>query len=72
VLQWLRQHSELKRLVVVVLTASQEHTDIHRAYELGANSYLVKPINIEALIDLVKLVDNYWFKTNLNCHTFEY
>lgn len=70
VLEWLRQHPELKRLLVVILTASEENSDINRAYELGANSYLVKPINFHDLVGLVQLIDNYWFKSNKIPHVF--
>src|SRR5262245_8665227 len=48
-LQWLRQQPELKRIVAVILTSSSEAADINRAYDLGANSYLVKPGNFQAL-----------------------
>ena len=40
VLAWIRQQTKLKRLLVVVLTSSQENSDLNRAYDLGANSYL--------------------------------
>lgn len=61
VLEWLRQQPGLKRLLVVVLTSSQENIDINRAYELGANSYLVKPVGFAALLELVKNLNLYWF-----------
>ncbi len=64
VLQWLREQSELKRLPVVVLTASKESPDVNLAYDLGANSYLVKPIAFEALIELVKTLGLYWLVMN--------
>ncbi|MBE9048008.1 response regulator [Pleurocapsales cyanobacterium LEGE 10410] len=64
VLAWLRKQPELKRLLVVVLTSSQEDSDLDRAYDLGANSYLVKPINFQELVKLVQLIDAYWFKVN--------
>lgn len=60
VLEWLRQQPGLKRLVVVVLTSSKENIDINRAYELGANSYLVKPVRFAALLELVKNLNLYW------------
>lgn len=63
VLQWLRQQPELKHLVVVVLTSSQEHPDIKKAYDLGANSYLVKPVKFDELVNLIFLLDRYWLKT---------
>lgn len=60
VLQWLRQQPGLKRLLVVVLTSSKESIDINCAYDLGANSYLVKPVAFNDLLDLVKTLNLYW------------
>jgi CheY-like chemotaxis protein len=60
VLEWLRSQGPLARLRVVVLTASKEHADINRAYELGANSYLVKPVQFGALVDMVNELNLYW------------
>ncbi|HYT59611.1 MAG TPA: response regulator [Haliangiales bacterium] len=64
VLQWLRQQSGLKRLPVVVLTSSNQHPDINRAFDLGANSYLVKPGGFDSLLELVKGLDMYWLILN--------
>lgn len=64
VLAWLQQQPGLKRLPVVVLTSSRESADIDRAYDLGANSYLVKPVAFEALLDMVKTLDLYWLILN--------
>jgi CheY-like chemotaxis protein len=64
VLQWLRERPLLKRIPVVVLTSSRESSDVNRAYELGANSYLVKPVAFDALLDLVKTLDMYWLILN--------
>lgn len=54
VLAWLRADDKLKQLPVVVLTSSNHDADIKRAYDLGAKSYLVKPVGFEALVELVK------------------
>lgn len=64
VLAWIARHPSLRRLPVVVLTSSQESDDLERAYDLGANSYLVKPIDFQDFVRLVELVDAYWFKLN--------
>ncbi|UCD04857.1 MAG: response regulator [candidate division WOR-3 bacterium] len=64
VLEWLRQQQTLKRLPVVVLTASSESSDINRAYDLGANSYLVKPVTFGALVEMVKTLNLYWMILN--------
>jgi CheY-like chemotaxis protein len=64
VLNWLRQQPGLKRLLVTVLTSSDQPQDINRAYDLGANSYLLKPHNAEHLSELVKQVQRYWLEVN--------
>ena len=64
VLEWLRQQPAIKRLPVVVLTSSKENADINRAYDLGANSYLVKPVDFDPLLELVKTLGLYWVVTN--------
>lgn len=60
VLTWIRKQPLLKRLVVIVLTASNHAAEINRAYELGANSYLVKPVELAELIEMAKGIANYW------------
>ena len=65
VLAWLRNRQDaLKRLPVVVLTSSKQTSDINRAYDLGANSYLVKPVAFDGLLDLVKALNGYWTRFN--------
>lgn len=54
VLAWLRSDDKFKQLPVVVLTSSNHDADVKRAYDLGAKSYLVKPVGFEALVELVK------------------
>jgi CheY-like chemotaxis protein len=64
ILQWLRGEPGLKRLQVVVLTSSREAADVNRAYDLGANSYMVKPVAFDALLELVRALDLYWVILN--------
>ena len=59
-LEWLRAQEDLRRLPVVVLTSSREPNDINRAYDLGANSYLVKPVSFDALLEMVQVLERYW------------
>jgi len=54
VLEWIRQQPDLKRLRVYILSASSRDEDIQRAYALGANSYLVKPGNLDGLRQLAQ------------------
>ena len=53
VLEWIRQQPGLKTLRVVVLTASDQPQDVTRAYELGANCYLVKPTDFDDLMTMI-------------------
>ena len=54
VLAWIRQQEHLKSLIVVVLTCSDEPSDVSKSYKLGANSYLVKPATPDQFLDLAK------------------
>jgi DNA-binding response OmpR family regulator len=54
ILKWIRSHSALKQLPVIVLSGSELEEDIVRAYEGGASSYLVKPPNFSSLVNMVK------------------
>src|SRR5437588_3667047 len=64
VLQWVRAEPDLKRLLVVVLTSSELQEDVDRAYELGANSYLVKPVEFNSMVNLIKRFEAYWTEIN--------
>jgi CheY-like chemotaxis protein len=64
VLSWIRNQPLFRRLPVVMLTSSMLPADINRAYELGANSYLVKPPELDSLIALAQTIDLYWLRTN--------
>ena len=64
VLAWIRQQKEFESLVVIVLTSSNEASDLSRCYALGANSYLVKPPTPEQLEDLAKAFKWYWLEYN--------
>jgi CheY-like chemotaxis protein len=63
-LAWMREHDHLRCLPVIVLSSSNHAADIQRAYASGANSYLVKPIDFVALVELVKSLHQYWLSHN--------
>lgn len=65
VLQWIRSQPTLHDLPVVVLTSSRQDEDIERAYALGANSYLEKPVEFAALQKLVETLHLYWLRFNV-------
>ena len=65
VLSWIRRDPRpLRRLPVVMLTSSRHSVDINRAYELGANAYVVKPDTSADLIELLQSVQKFWLTAN--------
>jgi CheY-like chemotaxis protein len=60
ILEWLRKHPECSVIPVIILSASKQDTDIKRAYQLGANSYLVKPSTLDQLQQILKRLFEYW------------
>ncbi|HEX5020217.1 MAG TPA: response regulator [Candidatus Binatia bacterium] len=64
VLAWIRRQRELESLVVIVLTSSNEPSDLNRCYALGANSYVVKPPTPEQLEEMAKAFKWYWLEYN--------
>ena len=64
VLEAVRATEATRRVPVVVLTSSNQQDDIRRAYDMGANSYLVKPISRDALIAMAQSLDAFWMKLN--------
>lgn len=64
VLEWIKGQAGLRRIPVIILTSSRESADLERAYDLGANSYLVKPARPEALRQMVEQIDSYWLGLN--------
>jgi CheY-like chemotaxis protein len=65
VLRHLKQHPIYRNIPVVVLTTSAEDRDVRRSYELGAASYIVKPVEFEKFQEVVERIDLYWMVTNL-------
>ena len=64
VLQWVRHNPATKHVPTIVLTSSNQHEDVRRAYECQANSYLVKPVARDALVAMLGTLDNYWLGLN--------
>lgn len=64
VLQAIRNDPALKMLPVVMLTSSREEPDLKRSYELGANAYVVKPVDFKDFIEAVKQVGVFWAVIN--------
>jgi CheY-like chemotaxis protein len=64
VLHQLRQRRETKKIVVVILSSSASDEDIAEAYALGANGYLVKPLHLEKLEEIVRAIRDFWLTHN--------
>ncbi|HVK55681.1 MAG TPA: response regulator [Burkholderiales bacterium] len=64
VLKRLREHERTKRIPVVVLTSSKEQQDIVESYNLGANSYIRKPVDFTQFMDAAKQLGLYWLVLN--------
>lgn len=64
VLKWIRAHPDFKDLRVVVLTGSSRIRDVNKAYELGANSFLVKPLEFENIASLFGAIGAQLWKAN--------
>lgn len=64
VLRQLKQHPTLCVIPVVVLTTSAECADVQAAYHLGANSYIVKPVEFEKFMDVSQTIELYWTVVN--------
>jgi len=63
-LQWLREQPGFRTIPVIVLTSSEQVKDVNRAYELGANSFLVKPFDFTNLLALSETLKAYWLQMN--------
>lgn len=60
-LEEIRADPGLRHIPVVVLTTSKSEEDVLRAYGLGANSFITKPVTFERLVDIVRTLGEYWF-----------
>jgi CheY-like chemotaxis protein len=61
-LEQMRADPSLRRIPVVALTTSKQENDIIRTYDLGANSYIVKPVDMDQFVSAIKVLEDYWFQ----------
>jgi CheY-like chemotaxis protein len=61
-LKEMKADPDLRQIPVTVLTTSKADEDIFRSYDLGVNSYIVKPVTFEALVDILQTLEKYWFE----------
>lgn len=65
VLREVKAHPVYRTIPVVMLTTSQEEADIRTSYELGANSYIAKPVDFDKFLEVIGRIDLYWLLTNV-------
>jgi CheY-like chemotaxis protein len=61
-LREIKSDPELKIIPVIVLTTSRADEDIYRTYDLGANSFIIKPVTFASLVEVMKTIGKYWFE----------
>ena len=61
-LKEIKADPDLRQIPVTVLTTSKADEDIFRSYDLGVNSYIVKHVTFEALVDILQTLEKYWFE----------
>lgn len=64
VLEMIKSHPKYKTIPIVVLTSSDESSDVKKAYVLGVNSYIVKPVDFGKFIEVAKNIELYWTVLN--------
>ena len=65
VLRQIKSTPLLKRLPVIILTSSKEEGDLALTYEIGANSYIVKPVSFDGFLGVIKQIEGYWISLNV-------
>ena len=63
-LQWMREQAQFRRVVTIVLSTSGRPEDVNRAYDLGANCFLQKPVGGAEYLQMVRNLYDFWIKTN--------
>lgn len=61
-LQEIKADPELRQIPVVVLTTSKAEEDVFRSYDLGANSFITKPVTFQSLVEVMRTLEKYWFE----------
>jgi two-component system response regulator len=64
VLRAIRAHATLRTVPIVILTSSREESDVVDSYDIGVNSYIVKPIDFDKFVETVKTLGLYWLLLN--------
>lgn len=63
-LAWIKGNPDFRHIPVVLFTSSDDPEDLRRAYQFGANSYLIKPMDFEEFVEMIKVTGTYWISLN--------
>ncbi len=61
-LREIKESADLRRIPIIVLTTSKAEIDIYRSYDLGVNSFIVKPVTFDSLVEVMQVLRKYWFE----------
>ena len=61
-LREIKENPDLRRIPIIVLTTSKAEIDIYRSYDLGVNSFIVKPVTFDSLVEVMQVLRKYWFE----------
>lgn len=61
-LQEIKQDPDLRRIPIIVLTTSKAEEDVARSYDLGASSFIIKPVTFEAMVEVMRTLHKFWFE----------
>jgi CheY-like chemotaxis protein len=61
-LREIKANADLRRIPIIVLTTSKAEIDIYRSYDLGVNSFIVKPVTFDSLVEVMHVIGRYWFE----------
>ena len=62
VIKEIKSNKELCKIPIIIFTTSKQEEDILRCYELGANSFITKPVTFKAIIEVMETIAKYWFE----------
>ncbi len=65
VLKKVKADEKLRRIPIIMLTVSKRDEDIIRSYDLGVNSYIIKPVEFDKFVEMIKNIELYWLLTNI-------
>jgi CheY-like chemotaxis protein len=63
VLKNIKNHEEFRKIPVIIFSTTKNQLEVKRCYDLGANTYIVKPVNFDSLVETIQHIRTYWLET---------